>query len=116
MIFYNLVKDADLDQLCELGAVTAKSVQAQAVTAAFQRLQTKAMQDAAKAQIEAAEGQKKAAQALAETADEQQESTKALIDTATHTRTSALWLMISTFVLAASTVINVIVTIWDHYH
>ena len=84
-ICWKTAKDLDLDALAELGSL-AQPNQAQAVHAAFQRLQTKAMQDEARAQIEAAADQKEAANAQIRAAI----ATEA---TAVSTSDSARWLM-----------------------
>jgi hypothetical protein len=104
---WNMVKDMDIDALAEHGSVNAGSERAQSVHVAFQRLQTKAMQDAAKAQIDAAAEQKAASSALIRAAV----ATEA---TAASTADSARWLMWSVVVLAVTSVANILVTVWDH--
>lgn len=79
------------------------------MTAAFQRLQSIAMQQAAEAaQVDAAKDQRTAAQALLRAAIATEETAK-------YTKNSIFWLMVSVIVLALSSIATVCVTIWDHY-
>lgn len=94
------VRDLDVDDLAEVGSVD----QNQAVGVAFQRLQTKTMQDAAEAQIKAASGQEIAAQAAVRAA-------KAAENTAEYTRNTARWMMWSVIALAVSSVLTLIATV-----
>lgn len=105
--FWDGVKDLDIDALAEHGSVEPNSTRAQAVSVAFQRLQTKAMQDAATAQIDTASAQKDAANAAVRAAN-------AAVETAESTRKSANWMKWSVIVLAASSVINLLVTVFKH--
>ncbi len=82
--FWLNVRDLDVDALAELGSSTEGIQQKQAVGVAFQRLQTKAMQDAAEAQIGAASDQQRAAEAAIRAA-------KAAEETAKYTRDSSRW-------------------------
>jgi hypothetical protein len=77
----------------------------QAVGIGFQRLQTKAMQAAADAQIGAATDQKRAAEAAVRAA-------KAAEDTAAYTKNTARWMMWSDIVLAVSSVLTFFATVW----
>ena len=85
------VRDLDVDALAEVGSAGQDIYQTQAVSVAFQRLQTQALQDAAKAQIRAA---------------------KAAEDTAKYTKNTAWWMMCSVIVLAVSSVLTLFITVW----
>jgi hypothetical protein len=98
------VKSLGVDRLADKGAVDPNPQVVQAVGVAFQRLQTKAMQDAANAQIAAASDQKSAAEAAVRAA-------KAAEDTAEYTKNTAWWMMWSVFVLAGTSVATLIVTV-----
>lgn len=106
-VFWKTVKDMEIDALAELGT-NAGPAYARSVHVAFQRLQTRAMQDAAKAQIQAAADQKEAANAQIRAAI----ATEA---TAASTRDLAWWLMWSVIVLFITSVANIAVTVWDHF-
>ena len=97
------VRDLDIDDLAEVGSVDANSFMVQAVGVAFQRLQTKAMQEAAEAQVRAAAHQKLTAEAAVRAA-------KAAEDTAEFTANAAFWMMLSVFVLAGTSVMTLILT------
>src|ERR1700730_6532560 len=89
------VRDLDLDDLAEGGSVDQNPLAMQAVVVAFQRLQTRAIQEAAAAQISAASDQKEAVSAAGRVA-------KAAEETAKYTRESARWMKWTVMVIAAS--------------
>ncbi len=105
--FWLNVRDLDVDALAELGSSTEGIQQKQAVGVAFQRLQTKAMQDAAEAQIGAASDQQRAAEAAIRAA-------KAAEETAKYTRDSSRWMMWAVIISALTLVLNQLVTWLRH--
>jgi hypothetical protein len=88
---WTTIEPMNVHQLAEYASNNADNPNiATATAAAFNRLQTIAMQEASAAQIEAAQATK---------------------DTAEFMRQSAFWMKASAIVLAAASVINLIVTV-----
>jgi|GEM_PF-4911764 len=101
------VRDLNVDELGEYGSVDQNSVRVQATQVAFQRLQTKAMQEAAAAQIANAADQKDAAEAMIRAANAAEETAK-------YTHDTAWWMKWSVVVLAISSTITTIVSLLHH--
>jgi hypothetical protein len=96
--YWGTLRDMDLDELAEYGSRIGDSPShVNAVNVAFPRLQTKAMQEAAAAQVDAALAVAGAA--------------KAAEDTARHTKNTAWWMMWSVIVIAISSILNLVVTL-----
>jgi hypothetical protein len=92
------VNDDALGKPAEYGRIRLDDpFDVQSVNVAFQRLQTKAMQDAAAAQVDAALAAARAARAAE--------------DTARYTKDTARWMMWSVIVLAVSSILTLIATL-----
>jgi hypothetical protein len=105
---WDQVKGMDIDDLGAWGAVDQNSDRANSARVGFLRLQTKAMQDAAAAQIDASSIQKAAAEAAIRAANATEETAK-------YTQASAKWMKWSVIVLAVASIANLLATLFQQH-